>query len=60
LLTGIRGETVTAVAQRLLAHHGGLRGLFRLDVAELARIRTELLPMRLPLPFSVGITGRAQ
>jgi hypothetical protein len=24
------------VSQRLLAHHGGLRGLFRLDVAELA------------------------
>jgi len=39
LLTGIRGETVTDVSQRLLAHHGGLRGLFRLDVAELARIR---------------------
>ena len=39
LLTGIRGETVTDVSQRLLAHHGGLRGLFRLEVAELARIR---------------------
>jgi DNA repair protein RadC len=38
-LTGIRGETVTDVSQRLLAHHGGLRGLFRLDVAELARVR---------------------
>ena len=37
--TRIRGETVTAVSQRLLAHHGGLRGLFRLDVAELARVR---------------------
>src|SRR4051812_26701516 len=36
---GIRGETVTDVSQRLLAHHGGLRGLFRLDVAELARVR---------------------
>ena len=35
---GIRGETVTDVSQRLLAHHGGLRGLFRLDVAELARV----------------------
>jgi DNA repair protein RadC len=39
LNTGIRGETVTDVSQRLLAHYGGLRGLFRLDVAELARIR---------------------
>jgi DNA repair protein RadC len=39
LNTGIRGETVTDVSQRLLAHHGGLRGLYRLDVAELARIR---------------------
>jgi hypothetical protein len=27
---GIRGETVTDVSQRLLAQHGGLRGLFRL------------------------------
>src|SRR5215211_248274 len=36
LLTGIRGETVTDVSQRLLAQHGGLRGLFRLDVVELA------------------------
>src|SRR5215203_619370 len=39
LSTGIRGETVTDVSQRLLADHGGLRGLFRLDVAELARVR---------------------
>lgn len=39
LNTGIVGETVTAVAQRLLADHGGLRGLMRLDVLELARIR---------------------
>jgi DNA repair protein RadC len=36
---GIHGETVTDVSQRLLAHHGRLRGIFRLDVAELARIR---------------------
>jgi DNA repair protein RadC len=33
------GEGVTEVAQRLLAQHGGLRGLFQMDVAELARIR---------------------
>jgi DNA repair protein RadC len=37
--TAIRDETVTAVSQRLLAPHGGLRGLFCLDVAELARVR---------------------
>ena len=39
LNTGLKGETVTVVSQRLLAQHGGLRGLFRMDVAELARIR---------------------
>jgi DNA repair protein RadC len=39
-IVGIRGEMVTDVAQRLLVHLGGLRGLFRLDVAELARIRS--------------------
>jgi DNA repair protein RadC len=27
------------VSQRLLAHHGGLRGLLRLDVMELAWVR---------------------
>ena len=36
---GIRCETSVNVSQRLLAHHGGLRGLLRLDVAELARVR---------------------
>jgi hypothetical protein len=30
---------VADVSQRPLAHHGGLRGLFRLDVAERAQIR---------------------
>jgi DNA repair protein RadC len=39
LNTGIRGETVTDVAQRLLAHYGGLRGLFRMETGELARVR---------------------
>jgi DNA repair protein RadC len=39
LNTGIKGETVTHVSQRLLAQHGGLRGLFRMDLAELARVR---------------------
>jgi DNA repair protein RadC len=39
LNTGIVGETVTAVSQRLIADHGGLRGLFRMDLSELARVR---------------------
>ncbi|MDP9353809.1 MAG: DNA repair protein RadC [Chloroflexota bacterium] len=39
LNTGIVGETVTAVSQRLLVEHDGLLGLSKLDVAELARIR---------------------
>lgn len=39
LNTGLVGETVTDVSQRLLAEHGGLRGLFQMDVAELARLR---------------------
>ena len=39
LLSGNPRETVTDFSQRLLTHHGGLRGLFRLDVAELARVR---------------------
>ncbi|HWV34478.1 MAG TPA: DNA repair protein RadC [Thermomicrobiales bacterium] len=36
---GIAGENVSAMAQRLLAEHGGLPGLLRMDVAELARVR---------------------
>lgn len=39
LNTGIKGETVTDLSQRLLAHHGGLRGLYRLEISELAKIR---------------------
>lgn len=39
LNTGIVGETVTDLSQRLLAENGGLRGLFRLEVSELAAIR---------------------
>ena len=30
---------MTDVSQRLLAHYGGLRGLFRMDIAELSRLR---------------------
>ena len=36
---GTVGETVTDLSQRLLAQYGGLRGLFRLDLIELASIR---------------------
>lgn len=39
LNTGIKGETVTDLSQRLLAQHGGLRGLYRLEISELAKIR---------------------
>ena len=39
LNTGIVGETVTDVAQRILSQHGGLRGLMQMEVGELARVR---------------------
>lgn len=39
LNTGIQGESATALAQRLLASHGGLNALLRLDFEELARER---------------------
>lgn len=39
LNTGLKGEPVTAVAERMLAEHGGLRGLMRMDAVELAQIR---------------------
>ncbi len=38
MLTGGVEETVTDLSQRLLAQYGGLRGLFRLNLSELARI----------------------
>ena len=39
LNTGLPGEPVTDVAQRLLVDHDGLLGLMKLDVSELAQIR---------------------
>lgn len=39
LNTGIKGESVTTIAQRILTKHGGLAGLLRLDVVELAKER---------------------
>jgi DNA repair protein RadC len=38
LNTGTAAETVTVLAQRLLAEHGGLLGLMKLDAADLAGI----------------------
>ena len=61
LNTGVQGASVTAVSQRLLAHHGGLGGLFRMDIAELA-LRVRFLSQRPELPgpgrsFSGGQRG---
>ena len=39
LNTGMRGETVTTMADRLLSQHGGLPGLMRMDLIELARVK---------------------
>ncbi len=39
LNTGIKGESVTSIAQRMLSQHGGLGGLLRLDFVEMSRIR---------------------
>ena len=39
LNTGTVGLSVTDLAQRLIVEQGGLRGLLRLEVTELARIR---------------------
>jgi DNA repair protein RadC len=39
LNTGIRGESVTTMAQRMLHEHGGLAGLMRMDIVEMSRVR---------------------
>jgi DNA repair protein RadC len=39
LNTGTEGESVVKLADRLLAEHGGLRGLMRMDLADLISIR---------------------
>ncbi len=39
LSTGLKGEPVTDIAQRILRDHGGLPGLMKLDAVELATIR---------------------
>jgi DNA repair protein RadC len=37
--TGMKGEPVTMMAQRLLHEHGGLPGLMRMDFVEMARVK---------------------
>lgn len=37
--TGMKGEPVTLMAQRLLHQHGGLTGLTRMDFVEMARVK---------------------
>ena len=49
--TGMHGETVTYVSQRLLADHGGLCGLLRLNVED----PPPPLPQRLPSSHSASI-----
>lgn len=39
LNTGIEGENVISLSQRLIAEYGGLAGIHRLDFEELARVR---------------------
>lgn len=39
LNTGIQGESVNALSQRLLADHDGLLGLMKMDVTELSALR---------------------
>lgn len=39
LNTGIKGENVISLSQRLIAEYGGLAGIHRLDFEELARVR---------------------
>jgi DNA repair protein RadC len=39
LNTGLVGESVNALSQRLLIEHGGLLGLMKMDVLELANLR---------------------
>ena len=38
LNTGVKGESVMTVAERMLREHGGFTGLMALDVSELARV----------------------
>ncbi len=57
LNTGLKGEPVTDLAQRLLRDHGGLTGLMRMDVVELAQIRGlgEAKAAKLKAALEVGV-----
>jgi DNA repair protein RadC len=57
LNTGLKGEPVTDLAQRLLRDHGGLTGLMRMDVVELANIRGlgEAKAAKLKAALEVGV-----
>ncbi|MDP9364588.1 MAG: DNA repair protein RadC [Chloroflexota bacterium] len=56
LNTGIVGETVTDMSQRILAQHGGLRGLMLLELSELERIKGlgEAKAVRLKAALELG------
>jgi DNA repair protein RadC len=60
LNTGIKGEPVTAVAQRLIAEHGGLIGLIKLDLHELAAIKGVGPVKATKLKAAFEIANRAQ
>jgi DNA repair protein RadC len=60
LNTGLQGEPVTAVAQRLLIDHGGLLGLLKLEVSELAAIRGVGPAKASKLKAAFEIANRAQ
>lgn len=60
LNTGLQGEPVTAVAQRLLIEHGGLLGLLKLEVTELAAIRGVGPAKAAKLKAAFEIANRAQ
>lgn len=57
LNTGLKGEPVTDLAQRLLRDYGGLTGLMRMDVVELASIRGlgEAKAAKLKAALEVGV-----
>lgn len=54
--TGMKGEPVTLMAQRLLHQHGGLTGLTRMDLAEMARVKGvgESKAARIKAAFELG------